>query len=204
LKIMRIRGRKQRKELAAAIKRGQELLASQRRQEAVDFLREAVQRFPDDPEIRVLHASILLAVCPSDVAAEASRAVELGADDPLILVRAGQLLLGRGEVEAARSCAARAKSLVEPDFVLMSSLVNLEGLLAAIEGEDELAGEKLRAAWKSDPPFSSLAVDLVKFLANRDRQAEALEVIDDALEHAKEKAELERLRSEIVGDGASP
>ncbi|HET9154485.1 MAG TPA: hypothetical protein VFN85_10260 [Solirubrobacterales bacterium] len=200
---MRLRGRKQGKELAATIKRGQELLASQRRQEAVDFLGEAVQRFPDNPEIRVLHASILLAVRPSDVAAEATRAIELGADDPLILVRAGQLLLGRGEVEPARSCAARAKSLVQPDFVLMSSLVNLEGLLAAVEGEDALAEEKLRAAWKSDQAFSSLAVDLVQFLANRDRQAEALEVIDDALDHANEKAELERLRSEIVGDAAS-
>jgi hypothetical protein len=64
-------------------------------------------------------------------------------------------------------------------------------------------GKKLRVAWKSDPAFSLLAVDLVQFLANRDRQAEALKVIDDALDHANEKAELERLRSEIVGDGAS-
>jgi Flp pilus assembly protein TadD len=200
---MWLKGRNQRKECAAAIERGRKLLAAHQEQEAIKFIGGAVQRFPDDPEIRVLHASILLAVCPSDVAAEAARAVELGADDPLILVRAAQLLLGRGEVEPARSCAARAKSLVQPDFVLMSSLVNLEGLLAAIEGEDALAEEKLRAAWKSDPAFSSLAVDLVKFLANRDRQAEALEVIDDALDHANEKAELERLRSETVGDGAS-
>lgn len=200
---MRIRGRKQRKELAATIKRGQELLASQRRQEALDFLGEAVQRFPDDPEIRVLHASILLAVRPSDVAAEAAKAVELGPDDPVILVRAGQLLLGRGEVEAARSCADQAGNLVEPRFVLMSSLVNLEGLIAAIEGKDDLAEEKLRTAWGSDPAFSSLAVDLVKFLANRNRQAEALGVIDDAVEHAKDKAELESLRSELIGDGAS-
>lgn len=89
---------------------------------------------------------------------------------------------------------------MQPDFVLMSGLLNLEGLLAAVDGQDYLAEEKLRAAWESDPSFSSLAVDLVKFLANRERQAEALEVIDDALGHAKEKAELERLRSEIVGE----
>jgi tetratricopeptide (TPR) repeat protein len=92
---------------------------------------------------------------------------------------------------------------VQPDFVLMSGLLSLEGRLAEVDGRDDLAEEKLRAAVESDPPFAASAVDLAKFLANRGRQAEALEVIDDALEHANQKVELERLRSEIVGDGAS-
>lgn len=200
---MRIKRRRRRKELSAAIERGRTLLATRQEQAAIEFLEEAVLQFPDDPELRVLYASILLAVRPNDVAAEAAKAVKLGPDDPVILVRAGQLLLGRGDDKSARRCAVRAKKLVQPDFVLMSGLVNLEGLLAANDGRDDLAEEKLRAAWESDPLFSSLAVDLVKFLANRDRQAEALEVIDDALEHAKEKTELERLRSEIAGDASS-
>jgi Flp pilus assembly protein TadD len=197
---MRIRGRKQSKEVSAAIEQGQRLLAAQQEQEAIEFLEEAVRQFPNNAEIRVLYASILLAARPDDVAAEAAKAVELGPNDPVILVRAGHLLLGRGDRKTARSCATRASELVQPDFVLMSGLLNLEGLLAAVDGQDYLAEEKLRAAWESDPSFSSLAVDLVKFLANRERQAEALEVIDDALGHAKEKAELERLRSEIVGE----
>lgn len=201
--MMRIRGRKQRKELSAAIEQGQRLLAAQQEQEAIEFLDEAVLQFPDNAEIRVLYASILLATRPDDVAAEAAKAVELGPNDPVILVRAGHLLLGRGDRKAARSCAARANELVQPDFVLMSGLLNLEGLLAAVDGRDDLAEEKLRAAVESDPSFAASAVDFAKFLAGRARQAEALEVIDDALEHAKQKVELERLRSGIVGDGAS-
>lgn len=51
----------------------------------------------------MLHASILLAVRPGEVAAEAAKAVELGPDNPVILVRSGLLMLGRGDVEGARS-----------------------------------------------------------------------------------------------------
>jgi Flp pilus assembly protein TadD len=194
--------RRQRDDRAAAVERGHKLLGSHQEQEAIKFLSGAVQQFPDDPEIRVLYASILLAVRPDDVAAEAAKAVELGPNDPVILVRAGHLLFGRGDRNAARSCAARAKELVQPDFILMSGLLNLEGLLAAVEGRDDLAEEKLRAAWEGDPSFAASAVDLAKFLANRARQVEALEVIDEALKYAKQKVELERLRSEITGDGA--
>ena len=199
---MRFRGRKQRKELAETIKRGQELLASKRRQETLDFLREAVQQFSDDPEIRLLYASILLAFRPEDVAAEAAKAVELGPDDPVILVRAAYLLLGRGEIEAARSHAARTKELVTPDFLFYPELLGLEGRLAVLDGDDDLAEERMRVALEREPSGEMLAFELAKFLADRAREEEALEVIDDTLNHGKGGAELRRLRSEIVGDGA--
>lgn len=195
---MRIRGRKQRKELTAIIEQGHELLAAQQEQEAIEFLERAVEQFPEDPEIRILYASILLASRPNDVAAEAAKAVELGPDDPVILVRGGHLLLGRGEVEAAQSCAARASELSRPDFVLLSGLESLKGRLAALSGEDEVAEEQLRAAAARDPLYSTFALDLAKFLIGQGREAEALEVIDGALAHAKEKADLKRLRTEIT------
>lgn len=195
---MRIKGRKQKKERAAAIQRGRKLLATQQVQEGHTFLQEAVQRFPDDPEIRLLYASILLAIRPSDVAAEAAKAVELGPDDPVILVRAAHLLLGRGEVEAARAHLNRAKKRVKPGFILMSGVVNLEGRLAAVDGRDDLAEKKFRAAVASDPALPALAIDLAGFLANQGRQEEALEVLDDALTHTEAKDELKRIRAEIV------
>jgi Tfp pilus assembly protein PilF len=198
MKQMRIKDRRQKKELAAAIEQGHQLLAAQEVQEAREFLEEAVKQFPDDPEIRMLYASILLAVRPNDVAAEAAKAVELGPDNPTILVRAGHLLLGRGQVEAARSCAVQASELAKSDFVLLAALESLKGRLAALSGEDGVAEEQLRSAVMREPMYSTFTIDLAQFLADRGRQAEALKVIDDALDRTKDKADLERLRARLA------
>ncbi len=198
-KAMKIRGREQR-QLAASITRGRRLFSSGREQETFDFLERAVKQFPEDAEIRWLYAAILLAFRPGDVAEQAAKAAELAPDDPSILVRAANLLLNRGEVEEARSCALRANELAQPDFILMSGLVNLEGCLAALDGEDEVAEKKLRAAAESDPSSSPFAIDLAKFLVRWDRQADAVAAIDEALRHVEDKDCLELLREEIEAD----
>jgi hypothetical protein len=112
-----------------------------------------------------------------------------------ILVRAGHLLWFAGRRKDVRACTARANELVEPGFVLMSGLNSLNGLLAAIDGEDDRAEELLRSAVDED---QMQAIDLAKFLAWRDREAEALAVIDEALKHVAYKDSLEDLRSEIT------
>ncbi|MGN6255346.1 MAG: tetratricopeptide repeat protein [Solirubrobacterales bacterium] len=195
---MKIRGRKQKKELAAAIKRARDLRGMEQDEEAREFLQNAIERFPGNAELRLLYATILLMIRPEDVAPEAAKAVELAPDDPAILVRAGHLLLHRGDLEAARSCAARASRLAEPDFVLLSALESLKGRLAALSGEDGIAEEQLRSAAARDPLYSTFAIDLAEFLASRGRREEALEVIDEALACAEEKADLTRLRTEIT------
>jgi Flp pilus assembly protein TadD len=199
---VRLRGRKRRKELAAAIARGRELCRSEWDTEALEFLEEAVQRFPEDPEIRVLYAGILLTFRPEDVAAEAAKAVELAPNDPIILVRAGHLLLHRGDREAARSCAARASELASPDFVLREGLDNLTGLLAALAGEDDLAEEKLRAAVDGEPSSEPFARNLAVFLAERGRLQEGAEVLDEALKHIEKKDEVVRMRDRMAAEAA--
>ena len=195
---MRLKDRRQQKELANAIARGQELRRVGRDpEEALEFLRDAVRRFPTDPELRLLYATILLVFEPDQVAAEAAKAVDLSPDDPVVLVRAGHLLL-REDPEAARSYAARANELAQPDFLLMSGLISLNGLVAAFDGEDDVAEERLRLAVERDPLYSNLAVHLAKFLAARGRQEEAIEVIDESLRRAKDKSDLERLRARII------
>jgi|GEM_PF-5236081 len=92
-----------------------------------------------------------------------------------------------------------AKDLAPPDFILKSGLVSLEGRLAAIDGEDDLAEEKLRCAVAEDPDYSSFALALAKFLNERDRQSEAIAVIDNALENCKMKEGLKELREDILG-----
>lgn len=202
--MMRLRHRKEKKELAAAIARGRELRRSgQNPDEALEFLEGAVQRFPDDPEIRLLYAAILLIPRPDDVAVEAAKAVELGPDDPVILVRAGHLLLGSGDRETAQSCATRANELVQPGFVLMSGLVHLNGVLAALAGEDELAEENLRSAVASEPGNEQWARHLAVFLAERGRLQEGAEVLDEALKHVEKKEEIERMRDRMAAEAGS-
>lgn len=196
---MKLWGKKsRRRELATVIDRGRQLLAEGGEQETYQYLRNAVQRFPKDPEVRVNYASILLAIRPNDVAAEAAKAVELGPDNPVILVRAGNMLFDRGDVEAARSCALRASEVAAPDFALLSGLASLNGLLAAVDGDDALAEAELRAAVQIDPDVSGPTIHLAKFLRSRDRGADAIAIIDSCLRRAKEKGDLEQLRNKMA------
>ena len=170
-------------------------------QQALEFLEETVQRFPEDAEMRLMYASALLMFRPEDVLSELEKSVELSPDDPVILVRAGNQLLNEGHIEAARSCAARASELASPDFILRSGLVSLEGRLAAIDGKDDLAEEKLRRAATEDPDYSSFPINLARFLNERDRQTEAIAVVDHALANCRVKNGLKELREEILGTG---
>jgi len=170
---------------------------SERHQETLKFLEKAIQVFPEDAEVRLLYATVLLDLRPADVAAEASKAVELGPDDPVILVRAGGLLLNRGQLDAARSCFKQARETVGPDFLLMPGLLNREGLLAIQDRDFDLAEEKLSAAVESEPTSEPFANDLARLLASRGRLTEAVEVVDQALQQVKKKGDLERLRTKL-------
>ena len=200
---MNFRHKKQKKELAAAIARGRELRKLGRDpDQASEFLEEAIKRFPQDPELRLLNASVLTALRPDDVIKEASRAVELAPTDPGTLVRAGHLLLNHGDREAARSCAVRAEELAEPGFVLLAGLDNLKGLLAAFRGEDSLAEQLLGSAVDREPTNEPFAKNLAVFLAERGRLQEGVEVLDEALKHVEKKDRLEEMRSRMAAEAA--
>jgi Flp pilus assembly protein TadD len=200
---MKIRSRNGNKDLLATIESGRRLLISGRHQETLEFLEKAVQDFPKDAEVRLLYATVLLDLRPDDVAAEASRAVELGPNDPVILVRAGGLLLNRGQLDAARSCFKRAREMARPDFVLMSGLLNREGLLAILDRDFDLAEQKLSAAAESEPMSEPFANDLARLLASRGRLTEAIDVVDQALTRVKKKDDLESLRTKLLGAARS-
>lgn len=199
--MMKLKGRRHMKELTAAIVRGRELRKLGRDPEkALEFLGGAIERFPEDPELRLLHATVLSAVRPDDAAAEAAKAADLAPDDPATLVRAGHLLLSSGDRETARSCAIRAERLAKPDFVLMGGLDNLFGLLAAFRGEDDCAEDKLRSAVDREPSNESFAKNLAVFLAERGRLQEGADVLDAALKHVEKKGALEQMRNRMAAE----
>ena len=196
---MKLGGRRRKRERAEAVERARDLIIEQDNQATFEFLEDAVERFPEDPELRVSLASIYLEFRPDQVRAQAAKAAELGADNPSIQVRAGHLLLGAGDSDEARECARRARRTVGSDFVLIAGLEGLEGGIAAADGDDELAEKRLRSAAEREPEYSAYAVDLVQFLVRRSRTEEALEAIEKALKTVKERDRLERLRSELAG-----
>jgi Flp pilus assembly protein TadD len=193
-----MRKKRQKREPADAIQRSRALLVSGRHEANFDHLRTSVEKFPGDPEIRLLYATVLLEYGPEEVAAEAVTAAELGRDSPPIIVGAAQLMLNRGEVEDARTWLARANELAPADFTLGASLMNLNGLIAALDGEDELAEERLRSALRSEPDNGPFAIDLARFLVSRERRDEAVEIVDQTLMRTDGRENLERFRAEIA------
>jgi tetratricopeptide (TPR) repeat protein len=178
-------------------------LSEDRHQENLEFLEEKRQQFPDNAEIQLLYATVLLEIGPDKVSSETANAVELAPDDPVILVQAGSLMLGSGDLEATRSYVRQARKLAEPDFVLEGGLTNLEGLLASFEKKYDLAEEKLRLAIQIDPTFDTFVRNLVRLLAGNGRRGEAVEVIDQALPRVEKKDVLERMREKLVGEAGS-
>lgn len=84
----------------------------------------------------------------------------------------------------------------------MGDLDNLNGLLAAFAGEDDLAEEKLRAAVDKEPNNEPFARNLAVFLAERGRLREGAEVLDEALKHVEKKDEIVGMRDRMAAEAA--
>jgi tetratricopeptide (TPR) repeat protein len=191
-----------RKQCDLAVYQGWRLIRRGHEQEALEVFEKAVQQFPEDAGVQLSYGTILLTFRPDEVVAEVSKAVELGPDNPAILVRAAHLAFDRGERDLARTWTARANEVVQPDFVLMSGLEHLNALFAGIDGEYDVAEEKLRSIVQDDPEFFAYPRDLARLLVFRGRQAEAIAVLDAAMERVKDKHYLEELRAKIVASEA--
>lgn len=190
-------------ELPVVIEQGRRLLAAEREQRAYEYLEKWIQRFPDDPDLRLLWATSLSEVRPQEAVPEVVKAIEMDPDEPIRLTRAAGIAFTMGDVETARSYATRAKELAPSNFPLQANLLNLDSHFAALEGKDELAEKGFRLAIEQEPDGETFAVDLCQFLADRDRRPEALEVIDEALPHSRRRESLERLRGELLGEAVS-
>lgn len=198
---MRLIRRNRGQELAAAIERGRTLIREQKDGEALEFLEKAIQDFPESPEMPLMLATAYRGFRPDDVPSLLAKAAKLGSDDPVIQVMVGHRRLNEGDVEAARTCAARAEELIDDRFALTADLDRLVGRIAARDGEYDFAEEKLRSAVQLEPESSTHSLGLARFLWARGRNEDAVRVIEESLPQISGKKDLlERLRSEIVAE----
>jgi tetratricopeptide (TPR) repeat protein len=193
-----LRRRRHQKQLAAAIQRGRQLHVEGKDEENLAFLAEAIQQFPKSGELRLLYGTAILVSQPEVGLSEIEKATEIDSSDPVLLTRAARLMFSMKQFDHARAYFKRASALAPQDFIFGPELLNLKSNFAAIDGEDARAEEGLRLAMELEPNMEVLALDLAKFLSDRGRRKEALEVIAEALQRAKETKYLKRLRDEIL------
>ncbi len=163
--------------------RSLKLMRKGRYRESELVLREALRRFPADPEVMLRLAATLLETAPGEAGEHVKRAVWLDPEDPYKLTRAGSLLFFLGEMEAARDCLRRAQSLAPPDFVFAADLKHLAGKLAIFDADYLAAEALLRAAFEEQPREVGHGEALARLLIDLGRPVEAVEVADAVLRH---------------------
>jgi tetratricopeptide (TPR) repeat protein len=128
--------------------RSQQLVAEERLDENAALLRDAVSRFPDDPE-----------VC-------------------LLLTWAASQMLDRGHLDEAQAWIRRVYELAPDDFEFTAELVHVVGRLAWARGREKEAEEMLRMAYELDPETASHGKLLERFLERTGvRLREALQAL---------------------------
>jgi Flp pilus assembly protein TadD len=153
--------------LTETIQHAKELLRDERHEENLAFLTEAVERFPKDPEVRLLYGTLLVMFRPEDAAWEIATAISFDTTDPYRLTRAAQMLYVLGEFDAAQDYVDWTLDAAPDDFALLPALLNVGGKLAARRGDDEMADAALRRAVEREPDNPHFAQDLEEYLNSR-------------------------------------
>jgi hypothetical protein len=86
--------KKRRPELDAIVERVHRLLVLERYDEMLAVTAPAVERFPDDPELRLMHGTALFWSRPEEAAWQLATAVSLDKSNARLVVRGAKLLLG--------------------------------------------------------------------------------------------------------------
>jgi len=142
------------------------------------FARNAVERFPEDPGLRLEYAAALSHARDDRASQEALRFAALEPDeDPARLARAAKLLVDLGELSAASSCVQRARAVGSTNLVILNSLNHAEGLIAVREGDHTEAERLLRLAHDGDPANGFITRMLVALLIRDEGDAAAREVL---------------------------
>jgi predicted Zn-dependent protease len=102
--------KKRRLELQAIVDRVHRLLVLERYDEMLGVTAPAIERFPDDPELWLMHGTALFWSRPEEAAWQLATAVSLDMNNPRLVTRAANLLLSLGEFEAVEDYLDHAET----------------------------------------------------------------------------------------------
>jgi Flp pilus assembly protein TadD len=100
-----------RRKIQAATREVETALLAGRDDELLAKSTAAVARFPEDPELALLHATALMVSHPDEAPRAIAAAIALDTNDVGRVVRAASLLVWLGEVEAARNYLRHARMI---------------------------------------------------------------------------------------------
>jgi tetratricopeptide (TPR) repeat protein len=169
-------------------------------EETREFLARAVERFPDNAEIRLLYGTSLLDIDPEDGMREAMRAIDLFPHEPLYVIRVAALMFRMGRPKLSRDLAARAREMRGEESLFGPQLIQLEAHFALQDGDEDAAESGFLRALEREPDNGDFAVDLAALLSERGRREEALGVVERSLPIVRWKDGLERMRTELMED----
>jgi len=151
----------------------------------------------DDADLHLLLARTLLAMeRHEDSLAAVRRAIRCAPSDAAVLTKAASMCFYAGDLETARGCIDRAKTIAPRDFALKSDLKELDR--HAVRRERGRADEKrLLEAFDADPGRPGLAAEFARHLIRNGQRYAAYHVVARALRHRADDRALRRLEKKL-------
>jgi Flp pilus assembly protein TadD len=188
--------------VAPDVDRAEALWAEARRDEAIEALRDLAERLPNESEVHLRLAPMLVVEGDYQGAAtHARRAVELEPDDPNVLFRAAAKARW-GDAAASRSYLEQAKAILAQTtdgafFPFDDEILHLEGVLAFDEGRPHVGLAYLERAAALQPHEVSVGGDLAQAYLHHGRVDDAIDVIREKLAHHPGDERLLRIYNDI-------
>ena len=119
-------------------------------------------------------------------------------DDPETLFRVASALWWEDETKECFRALRRLTEIVDEDFIFITDMLHLAGLIAREAGNDERAEQALRAAFEEAPESRGHGRWLAGLLVDHERYDEALDVVQVALEHRPGDVDLIGMRDWLI------
>lgn len=163
------------------------------------FLRWAVRRYPEDPDLRLLYAMTVCTSDPSIARIQVETAMSMDRTDVGRLAMASLAMYHAGHLDLAAACCEQSEEVPwrVDDLVFASDFMNIAGLVAYSDEDYARAEDLLTLAVAADPDSAPFASDLAAFLACVDRTEEARGVVQAALDRGLDGRHLSVVRADL-------